>query len=226
VCNRAGSLFFAFQLMTTIGYGTFVPVTAGGRAFTVVFGVVGITSTGFFLGSCANSLNAFIAWVLSKCLRRWRRRRRRGGGGAATNKGGKAAVAAANAPAPAAAPTSPAPHDLTKGTGPAAMPAAPVSFGDHVGDDGDGNPRTGNPHGVSLRARGAAAMVLLLAYMTLGSCYSAIARRWSALLKTRPIWGAHAADWPRKAEAWGSPGPESATAGGCCARRRMCIWPK
>ena len=211
--------------MTTIGYGTFVPVTAGGRAFTVVFGVVGITSTGFFLGSCANSLNAFIAWVLSKCLRRWRRRRRRGGGGAATNKGGKAAVAAANAPAPAAAPTSPAPHDLTKGTGPAAMPAAPVSFGDHVGDDGDGNPRTGNPHGVSLRARGAAAMVLLLAYMTLGSCYSAIARRWSALLKTRPIWGAHAADWPRKAEAWGSAGPESATTG---AARVLpgggCIW--
>ena len=75
--RSAGSLFFAFQLMTTIGYGTFTPVTAGGRAFTIVFGVVGITGTGFFLGSCANSLHVLIACALRSCIRRWRRRRQR-----------------------------------------------------------------------------------------------------------------------------------------------------
>jgi len=34
--------------------------------------------------------------------------------------------------------------------------------------------------------------------------------------------GLQAADWPRMAEAWGCPGPESATAGAC----RRQIWPK
>ena len=28
--------------MTTVGYGTFVPETSGGRVFTVVFGTIGI----------------------------------------------------------------------------------------------------------------------------------------------------------------------------------------
>tara|TARA_B110001452_G_scaffold245715_1_gene230557 strand:+ start:559 stop:1071 length:513 start_codon:yes stop_codon:yes gene_type:complete len=48
---------------------------------------------------------------------------------------------------------------------------------------------------------------------------------WAAMLKPRPIWptnrGAKGADWPRMAEAWGCPGPESATAGAAWRR----IWP-
>ena len=46
--TAAGSLFFAFQAMTTIGYGTFTPQTPGGRVMTIVFGAVGIVKgTGF-----------------------------------------------------------------------------------------------------------------------------------------------------------------------------------
>jgi len=46
----AGSLFFAFQLMTTVGYGSFVPATSGGRAATIVCGAIGIIVTGITTG--------------------------------------------------------------------------------------------------------------------------------------------------------------------------------
>ena len=46
----SGSLFFAFQIMTTVGYGTFAPSTDAGRAFTVFFASIGIVVTGFVLG--------------------------------------------------------------------------------------------------------------------------------------------------------------------------------
>ena len=158
--RSAGSLFFAFQLMTTIGYGTFTPVTAGGRAFTIVFGVVGITGTGFFLGSCANSLHVLIACALRSCIRRWRRRRqrrrRRGSGG-----GNKASGTAGGAPAATT------PHMRPgEATGRSGLEGGIANRDDQR-----------NPGGVVLlRARGAVAMVLLLSYITLGSCCTPRAR--------------------------------------------------
>ena len=63
----AGSLFFAFTVMTTIGYGTFVPETDEGRILTMFLGLVGIISTGFMLGTCAASLNTFVERILFSC---------------------------------------------------------------------------------------------------------------------------------------------------------------
>ena len=34
--DRTGGMFFAFTVCTTIGYGSFAPVTEGGRVFTVI----------------------------------------------------------------------------------------------------------------------------------------------------------------------------------------------
>ena len=56
----AGSMFFAFQVMTTIGYGTFAPATPGGRAFTVIFGAAGIVITGFILGVFTSTIDALL----------------------------------------------------------------------------------------------------------------------------------------------------------------------
>ena len=47
----SGSLFFAFQVMTTIGYGTYTPQTQGGRTAVVWFGAFGIIITGFLQGA-------------------------------------------------------------------------------------------------------------------------------------------------------------------------------
>lgn len=40
--NFAGATFFAFTLMTTIGYGSFAPATANGRIFTMIYAPFGI----------------------------------------------------------------------------------------------------------------------------------------------------------------------------------------
>ena len=56
----SGCLFFAFQVMTTIGYGNFAPSTDGGRTLTIIFGIAGIIVTGLTLGTCAASLDALI----------------------------------------------------------------------------------------------------------------------------------------------------------------------
>ena len=68
--TAAGSLFFAFQVMSTVGYGTFVPDTTGGRAFTCVFGTVGIVCTGFVLGVFTNALDALLERTHHKLLPR------------------------------------------------------------------------------------------------------------------------------------------------------------
>eukprot|EP00966_Prymnesium_polylepis_P273869 6326529-Prymnesium_polylepis.1 len=46
----AGSLYFALQTMTTIGYGTFAPETTGGHTAVIVFGSFGIIFSAFCLG--------------------------------------------------------------------------------------------------------------------------------------------------------------------------------
>jgi len=44
---------FAFTVVTTIGYGTFAPSTAGGRAFTVIYALLGIPTAGVALAVIA-----------------------------------------------------------------------------------------------------------------------------------------------------------------------------
>ena len=64
--DGAGSLFFAFQVMTTVGYGTFVPSTGAGKMFTVFFGIVGIVVTGFVLGVLTGAIDAALEAVYHK----------------------------------------------------------------------------------------------------------------------------------------------------------------
>ena len=66
----AGSVFFAFQVMTTVGYGTFAPQTPGGRVFTVCFGVVGIVATGFVLGMLTRAIDALLEKARHRLLSR------------------------------------------------------------------------------------------------------------------------------------------------------------
>lgn len=44
---------FSFTVVTTIGYGTFAPATAGGRAFTVIYALIGIPTAGVALAVIA-----------------------------------------------------------------------------------------------------------------------------------------------------------------------------
>ena len=53
----AGSLFFALQLMTTIGYGAFVPSTTGGVVFVIVFGLFGIVMSALLVGVLTEAID-------------------------------------------------------------------------------------------------------------------------------------------------------------------------
>jgi len=57
----AGSLFFALQLMTTVGYGVFAPVTTLGRFAVVMFGLVGIVISSFFIGVMTEALDRYLS---------------------------------------------------------------------------------------------------------------------------------------------------------------------
>ena len=48
-----GAVYFSYTLMTTIGYGTFAPVTAAGQALSIVLGVLGIIIFTAFLATAA-----------------------------------------------------------------------------------------------------------------------------------------------------------------------------
>jgi hypothetical protein len=72
----AGSLFFAFQVMTTIGYGTFAPATDSGRVAAVLFGSVGIAVTGYALGIFTAAVDArldalHVRWLLVRHGKRY-----------------------------------------------------------------------------------------------------------------------------------------------------------
>ena len=56
--DASGSFFFAFTIATTLGYGTFAPVTPGGRLFTIVYALVSIPLMAM----------AFIKYVTRRCL--------------------------------------------------------------------------------------------------------------------------------------------------------------
>ena len=40
--DRSGAMFFAFTIATSIGYGTFAPLTASGRGFTIIYAIFAI----------------------------------------------------------------------------------------------------------------------------------------------------------------------------------------
>merc|ERR1712100_943206 len=66
--NLPSAVFFSMTIISTIGYGTFTPQTAGGRVFTMVFAIASITYFGYFLTITADRVIYFIKWV----ARKWR----------------------------------------------------------------------------------------------------------------------------------------------------------
>jgi hypothetical protein len=62
-----GSSYFAMTLFTTIGYGTFAPQTSGGKAFTCIFGVVGIALFGWYLAVVMPIMSKMEQWIVKRC---------------------------------------------------------------------------------------------------------------------------------------------------------------
>lgn len=50
------AFFFAFELLSTIGYGDIAPTTLGGRVFTVCFALLSIPYAGVVFGRIVGSL--------------------------------------------------------------------------------------------------------------------------------------------------------------------------
>jgi hypothetical protein len=74
-----GSVFYWWQIMTTIGFGTFCPGTNGGKAFTAVFAIPSIAIYGLLIIRTGRMMTAFMA----KCQERvkslgWFRRQSEG----------------------------------------------------------------------------------------------------------------------------------------------------
>ncbi|KAJ9465041.1 Open rectifier potassium channel protein 1 [Diplonema papillatum] len=67
-----GSTFYAFTVITTIGYGVYAPVTLGGRVFTVVYAVPGISIVAVVLANVAG----LVAEVIEAHLARHKHIRR------------------------------------------------------------------------------------------------------------------------------------------------------
>ena len=67
----AGAFFYAFTIMTTIGYGTFAPATVGGKVATLIFGPIGIVVSGstiFVVNQCVDQL---LVWMISAACSRF-----------------------------------------------------------------------------------------------------------------------------------------------------------
>eukprot|EP00931_Biecheleriopsis_adriatica_P005745 TRINITY_DN107226_c0_g1_i1.p1 TRINITY_DN107226_c0_g1~~TRINITY_DN107226_c0_g1_i1.p1 ORF type:complete len:354 (+),score=68.58 TRINITY_DN107226_c0_g1_i1:32-1063(+) len=52
-----GSVYFTFTIISTIGYGTFAPVTVGGQVLTVIIGIFGAACFGLWLTFVGRSLH-------------------------------------------------------------------------------------------------------------------------------------------------------------------------
>eukprot|EP00966_Prymnesium_polylepis_P215529 4991105-Prymnesium_polylepis.1 len=61
-----GGLYFIFTICTTIGYGTFAPVTTGGRAFTVFIAFFGVGSFSYFVERLSSMFNHAMAFFANK----------------------------------------------------------------------------------------------------------------------------------------------------------------
>ena len=55
-----GSVYFAFTVISGIGYGTFTPATTGGKACTISIGLIGIGSLVAFLGGLSKGISLCI----------------------------------------------------------------------------------------------------------------------------------------------------------------------
>lgn len=57
------SLLFSFTVMSTIGYGRHTPSTTGGRIFLIVYAIIGIPLTAFFLAQTAERCLYAFKWL-------------------------------------------------------------------------------------------------------------------------------------------------------------------
>jgi len=62
-----GASFFTMSLFTTIGYGTFAPVTHAGRAFAVLYGIMGICTFAWFLTQMDNLIRKLERKLFALC---------------------------------------------------------------------------------------------------------------------------------------------------------------
>eukprot|EP01062_Namystynia_karyoxenos_P034501 TRINITY_DN25293_c0_g1_i1.p1 TRINITY_DN25293_c0_g1~~TRINITY_DN25293_c0_g1_i1.p1 ORF type:complete len:706 (+),score=111.74 TRINITY_DN25293_c0_g1_i1:124-2241(+) len=61
-----GSLFYTLTVITTIGYGSFAPITQSGRSFTTGFAIIGIGIIGQMLASCALLIRGIIVGLAQR----------------------------------------------------------------------------------------------------------------------------------------------------------------
>ena len=67
--NFIGSLFFWYTVMTTIGYGTFTPLTSGGRTFTSIMCVFCVGYFGYFLSVMTVGSRLLVKAMWHRCAK-------------------------------------------------------------------------------------------------------------------------------------------------------------
>lgn len=68
VFDFAGSLWFCFTVVTTIGYGTYAPQTSQGQAFTVVYAYLFIPMAIFFISQLGDLLRNILEFIMSSFI--------------------------------------------------------------------------------------------------------------------------------------------------------------
>lgn len=61
--DYSSSVFFAFTIATTIGYGSFAPTTTGGLFFTCMYGFISIPFAGYILVNVATSVLRLLTYI-------------------------------------------------------------------------------------------------------------------------------------------------------------------
>lgn len=68
--SLSSACFFAFTVVTTIGYGSFAPATRFGRLFTIPYGMGGLVLTGYTLSLVGSVITLGIEVMLFRCFKR------------------------------------------------------------------------------------------------------------------------------------------------------------
>ncbi|KAJ8280854.1 hypothetical protein GJAV_G00059870 [Gymnothorax javanicus] len=69
--DLASSLFFANTLVTTVGYGHTTPLSDAGKAFSIIYALLGVPFTMLVLTVCVHRLmHLFTYWPINLCQRR------------------------------------------------------------------------------------------------------------------------------------------------------------